>query len=106
MDSENQVNIASAADMLVLLARNDVKINIAEKPFTYNGVEYPEGTAIISMYQAKRSVANGLLYDGTLIQSWSELYSEGITAFNETRGFDMLTVADVNAYKEISKVEG
>lgn len=105
MDSENQVNIASAADMLVLLARNDVKINIADKAFVYKGVEYPEGTAIISMYQAKRSVANGLLYDGTLIQDWSELYSEGITTFNETRGFDMLTVSDVKAYSEISKAE-
>lgn len=101
LDGENQSNLQAAYDMLEYLDRNGVTVHVATRTFTYGGVEYPAGTAVVSMYQAKRSVANGALYDGTLITGWSMLYSEGITAFGHTRGFDLVVCAEPAAYTAI-----
>lgn len=102
LDGAHQKNLDAANQMLTYLTRNGVKVMFADKAFTYAGTEYPAGTAVVSMYQAKRSVANGVLYDGTVITGWPVLYSEGITAFNKTRGFDMATCAEPAAYETIA----
>ncbi len=102
LDGAHQKNLDAADQMVEYLLRNGVKVMTADKAFTYEGAEYPAGTAVVSMYQAKRSVANGVLYDGTVITGWPTLYSEGITAFNKTRGFDMVTCAEPEAYETIA----
>lgn len=106
LDSAHQKNLDSAYDMLNWLVRNDVKVTLTTAEFTYDNVTYPSGTMIVSMYQAKRGVANGVLYDGVVIEGWTQLYSEPITAFSHTRGFDMIACTNKDAYRSIAAVCG
>ena len=101
MDSANQKNLYDAAAEMKYLTRNDVKVNVASKEFTYDGVTYPAGTMVVSMYQAKRSLANSQLFDGTFIYVWQGLYSESFAQRSNARGYDRVIVAEPAAYKTI-----
>lgn len=101
LDRDNQKNLFDAAAELKYLTRNDVKVNVATESFVYDGVTYPEGTMVISMYQAKRSLANSQLYDGTFISVWSGLYSESFAQRSHARGYDRIIVAEPAAYETI-----
>ena len=101
MDSANQKNLYDAAAEMKYLTRNDVKVNVATKEFTYAGVTYPAGTMVVSMYQAKRSLANSQLFDGTFINVWRGLYSESFAQRSNARGYDRVIVAEPDAYKTI-----
>lgn len=101
MDSANQKNLYDAAAEMKYLTRNDVKVNVVGKEFTYDGVTYPAGTMVVSMYQAKRSLANSQLFDGTFINVWQGLYSESFAQRSNARGYDRVIVAEPAAYKTI-----
>ena len=101
MDSANQKNLYDAAAEMKYLTRNDVKVNVASKEFTYDGVTYPAGTMVVSMYQAKRSLANSQLFDGTFINVSQGLYSESFAQRSNARGYDRVIVAEPAAYKTI-----
>lgn len=101
MDSANQKNLYDAGAELKYLTRNDVKVNVASEAFTYDGVTYPAGTLVVSMYQAKRSLANSQLSDGTFITVWEGLYSESFAQRSNARGYDRIIVAEPEAYKTI-----
>ena len=102
LDKENQRNILDAAETVVWIARNNCEYMIADKAFEYNGVTYPEGTAVVSMYQPFRSIVNGQLCDGQFVKVWKGLYSEAFSQFRIARGYDQITVAEPAAYKEIA----
>ena len=101
LDKKNQRNIQDAAEMLKWLARNDIKVQLSKKSFTYNGVKYPKGTIVVPMYQAKRSLANANLSGGSYVTVWKGLYSEAFSQHPYARGFDILTVTKKADYKKV-----
>ena len=101
LDAENQTNLQAAYDMIEYLTRNDVKVSIADSPVTADGKTLPAGTAVVSMYQAKRSVANAVLYNGTVMTSWEGKSNSSVASFNYIRGFDMITCVKPAEYGEI-----
>ena len=102
LDAENQTNLQAAYDMIKYLTRNDVKVSITGSPVTADGKTLPAGTAVVSMYQAKRSVANAVLYSGAFLTTWDSMNNEAIGAFNYTRGFDMVTCVKPAEYDAIA----
>lgn len=87
LDAESQTNLAAAYAMEEFLLNNGVVVHKLNQDLTIDGVTYQKGSLVVSMYQAKRNVANGALYNGVLITGWTDLYSEPITAFGKMRGF-------------------
>lgn len=101
LNADEQRNLQGACEMIEYLTRNDVKVGITGSPVTVDGKILPEGTAVVSMYQAKRSVANFALYDGTLVTTWDGSVNEAIGSFSYTRGFDMVTCVRAAEYEAI-----
>lgn len=104
MDKKNQKNLQDAAEAVKWIARNDMKYKIAETAFTYDGAEYPAGTVIVPMYQAKRSLLHANFGPGTFVTVWKGLYSEAFSQHPYARGFDIITVAEPDEYKAINTV--
>ena len=102
LDAENQTNLQAAFEMIEYLTRNDVKVSIAGSPVTADGKTLPAGTAVVSMYQAKRSVANSALFKGNLIKTWDSLTDGTSGSFNYIRGFDMVTCVKPAEYDVIA----
>lgn len=106
MDQTNQRNLEDAAEAMKYLTRNDVKVHVAKEGFSYNGVDYPAGTMIVPMYQAKRSIAHSQLFPGTFINIWTGLFAESFAQQPYARGYDIVTVAEPAAYQTIMKACG
>lgn len=104
LDKENQRNIQDAAELVIWTVRNNAEYMIAEEAFEYDGVEYPAGTVVISMYQPFRSLVNAQVSDGQFVKVWKGLYSEAFSQFRIARGFDQVTVAEPAAYEKIEAV--
>lgn len=98
LDAKYQKNTDAAYEMGEFLLRNGIKLHKLDKDVTIGKTTYKKGSYVVNMHQAKRNVANGALYDGVLITGWTDLYSEPITAFSQSRGFDCDIVTKKGAF--------
>lgn len=100
MDAMNQEDRPAAQETIALLLRNDVKLDQLTKDVKIGGKLYKKGTIIVNMHQAKRNMANAVLYPNLVIDDWSQysLYSEPVTNFSQLRGFDMDTIRKVGVF--------
>ncbi|WP_028263648.1 M14 family metallopeptidase [Atopobium fossor] len=100
MDAQNQQDRAAASKTVALLLHNGVKINQLNKDVTVGDKTYAAGTVIVDMHQAKRNMANCVLYPNLVISDWAQytLYSEPVTNFADFRGFDMDTIRKVGVF--------
>lgn len=98
LDAKNQKNPAPAYEMGEFLLRNGVKLDKLNKDVKVGKTTYKKGSYVVDMHQAKRNVANAALNDGVLMTGWTDIYSETITAFDKTRGFDCSVITKKGAF--------
>ncbi|AUD13119.1 X-prolyl-dipeptidyl aminopeptidase [Planococcus sp. MB-3u-03] len=88
-DDKNQKNALEAYKMADYLIRNGVEVEKTVKPVEVDGVKYPKGTFIVPMDQAKRGLANAMLYEGDNVSDWDAMYDPIVVNFSDLRGFDL-----------------
>lgn len=106
-EGEQQFNRQATSEIITYLLRNGVEVQELSKDVTVKDTKYPKGTIVVDMHQAKRNMANAVLYNNIVIENWTSLYSEPLTAFSELRGFsmDVITTPDAFDAKEFKQVE-
>ncbi|MFC4714191.1 M14 family metallopeptidase [Planococcus dechangensis] len=88
-DDKNQKNALEAYNMVEYLLRNGVKVEKTVNPVEVDGATYPKGTFIVPMDQAKRGLANAMLYKGDNVSDWDAMYDPIVVNFSDLRGFDL-----------------
>ena len=97
-ESKIQKNVLEAYKMAEYLVRNGVKVEQTVKPSTIDGVKYPKGTFVVPMHQAKRGLANAMLYQGDNVSDWDAMYDPIVVNFSDLRGFDLTEVREEGAF--------
>ncbi|MEH7342341.1 M14 family zinc carboxypeptidase [Bacillus sp. JJ1532] len=97
-DEKEQKNKLEAYKMIDYLLRNGVKVEQTTKNIKVNGTMYPKGTFVVSMKQAKRGLANAMLYKGENASDWAAMYDPIVVNFPELRGFDVQEIRVPGAF--------
>ncbi|HSI67725.1 MAG TPA: X-prolyl-dipeptidyl aminopeptidase [Planococcus sp. (in: firmicutes)] len=97
-DEEVQKNVLEAFNMADYLLRNGVLVEETTTETTVNGTTYPAGTFIVPMNQAKRGLANAMLYEGDDVSDWPAMYDPIVVNFADLRGFDLLDVREAGLF--------
>jgi murein tripeptide amidase MpaA len=110
-NAKNQKNVSEVYNMVNYLIRNGVKVEQTTKSVTIDGTIYLKGTYVVPMKQAKRGLANAMLYQGDDVSDWEAMYDPVVVNFPALRGFDIveLRLKDGVGFegntKKVSKVD-
>lgn len=99
IDKSIQKNSLEVYRMIKYLLRNGVKVESSTADVTVNKMTYPAGSFIVNMHQAKRGIANLVLYDGVDVSDFKSIAGEILQNFHDLRGFDRYIVRKVAAFK-------
>ncbi|MCJ8007299.1 M14 family metallopeptidase [Lederbergia wuyishanensis] len=100
IDSKQQKNKLEAYKMVQYLLRNGIKVEKLTKSTNVNGITYPRGTFVVPMKQAKRGVANAMLYKGDDVSDWEAMYDSTVVNFPDLRGFTVHEIRNENAFNQ------
>lgn len=92
VDKSLQKNPLQVYNMVELLLNNGVKVERLVEDVEFDGVTYPEGSFIVPLRQAKRGMANAVLWQGSDESKWDGMYAELVINFPAMRGFDIVEV--------------
>jgi hypothetical protein len=95
---KEQKNNLEAHNMVDYLLRNGVKVEQTTKNMKVNGTLYPKGTFVVPMNQAKRGLANAMLYKGDNVSDWAAMYDPIVVNFPALRGFDIDEIRVAGAF--------
>ncbi|MGX7109071.1 M14 family zinc carboxypeptidase [Facklamia miroungae] len=100
MDKSLQKNVNEVYDMISYFLRNGVKVYQSDIEVTYKDITYPAGSIVIPMNQAKRSLANVSLYQGTDESDWGAMYAEIVLNYPKLHGFDSVEVRQADLFAD------
>ncbi|MEW9050122.1 MAG: M14 family zinc carboxypeptidase [Neobacillus sp.] len=101
-NDKDQKNNLEAHKMVDYLLRNGVKVEQTTKNTNVNGTMYPRGTFVVPMNQAKRGLANAMLYKGDNVSDWGAMYDPVVVNFPALRGFDVKDIRVSGAFDNIT----
>lgn len=100
LDRINQQNRLEANNMVEYFLRNGVNVYTTDQAIEYNGVTYAPGSVVIPLTQVKRGLINAALSVGNDESNWGGMYAELVLNFPALRGFDSVTVRDLEINEE------
>ncbi|KAB2332287.1 X-prolyl-dipeptidyl aminopeptidase [Cytobacillus depressus] len=100
IDAKQQENKLEAYKMVQYLLRNGVKVDKLTIKTKVNGIIYPKGTFIVPLKQAKRGIANAMLYKGDDVSDWGAMYDTTVVNFPDLRGFTVFEIRNEDAFNQ------
>ncbi|WP_088034010.1 M14 family metallopeptidase [Evansella clarkii] len=101
-DEDSQKNVLEAYKMAEYLLRNGINIEETTEETEINGTTYPAGTFVVPMNQAKRGLANAVLYSGDDVSDWGAMYDPIVVNFPALRGFDTDEIREPGSFDGVT----